>query len=80
MNIIDTVQELAKSQAVQMEILERLETGVNGLYEHLLGNGKPGLIVRVDRLEVWDKMKNKVLWLLLGVVTTGAAGWVFGRF
>ena len=80
MNIIEKVDELSKSQAVQTEILGRLEMGLNGLYEHLLGNGKPGLLTRVDRLEVWDKMKNKVMWALSGIVVGGIITWISNKF
>lgn len=82
MNIVDTVQELAKSQAIQTEILGRLEHAIGEVNRHLLGdpNGRPGLITRVDRLEVWDKMKNKVLWLFGGTIVGCAASWLSGKF
>lgn len=74
------MDELGKCQAVHTEILTRIETSLKDINKHLLGNGKPGLLTRVDRLEVWDKLKNKVLWFLGGTVVTCGLTWFFEKF
>jgi hypothetical protein len=46
------------------------------------GNGKPGIQLRLDRLESAQKFRSRVLWLLIGagVTLAGSALWhrVFG--
>jgi hypothetical protein len=81
MTIIENVQKLAESQAVQTEILGRLEGGLKEVKDHLIGKpaGRPGIITRVDRLEVCDRMKNKVLYLLGGAVVGGIASWLSNK-
>lgn len=37
------------------------------------GNGKPGIQLRLDRLELSEKSRNRVLWLIAGSAITMAA-------
>ncbi len=55
------------------------------LDEAIRGNGKPGLIVRMDRIERGIGLMMRLGWLLLGVVTMQAApqvaraiSWIIG--
>ena len=36
----------------------------------LRGNGGPGVLVRVDRLELRDRMRSKALWLVSSIAVT----------
>jgi hypothetical protein len=46
------------------------------------GNGKPGILIRLDRLEQSAKTQAKLIWLLLGALGTCAATaiamWIVG--
>ncbi len=44
------------------------------LDEALRGNGKVGIVVRLDRLEGAERTRGRFLWLLIGAVTTLAVG------
>jgi len=46
------------------EKLDRLD-------EAIRGNGRPGILVRLDRLEQDAKRQAKLIWLILGAVATG---------
>ena len=49
---------------ILFEKLDRLD-------EAIRGNGKPGIIVRLDRLEQSAKSQAKIIWLLVGAVAAG---------
>lgn len=49
------------------------------LDEAIRGNGKPGMQLRIDRLENHQKAWNKVVWLVLGSVATLAVSSVWQR-
>ena len=51
--------------------LDRLDVAIRG-------NGKPGILVRLDRLERVSQVKNRVLWLLIGAVIMGVGSKLFG--
>jgi len=55
--------------------LDRLDEGVRG-------NGRPGITVRLDRLEQDAKRQAKLTWLIVGAVITslasGVVAWVAG--
>jgi hypothetical protein len=57
------------------EKLDRLDTAIRG-------NGKPGILIRLDRLEQDAKRQAKLIWLLLGALftglTTSLAMWIAG--
>lgn len=40
------------------------------LDEAIRGNGKPGIQLRLDRLENTDKTRSKLLWLIAGSLST----------
>ena len=40
------------------------------LDESIRGNGKPGIITRLDRLEIVERFRSRVLWMVGGVVIT----------
>ena len=47
------------------------------LDEAIRGNGKPGIQLRLDRLESSERTRGRILWLLIGAGATLAvgAGW-----
>jgi len=45
---------------------------LDGLDEAIRGNGKPGIQVRLDRLEQDRSNRSKVTWFLMGIVSTVA--------
>ena len=48
------------------EKLDRLDVSVRG-------NGKPGLQVRLDRLEAAERNRSRLVWLMIGAAVTLAA-------
>ncbi len=52
------------------------------LDEAIRGNGRPGIQLRLDRLEATDKSRSRLIWIIMGSAVTlaGTAVWqqVFG--
>jgi len=52
------------------------------LDEAVRGNGKPGIQVRLDRLEVDAKRQGRLVWMILGACITAAVSaataWIAG--
>lgn len=48
-----------------------LHTKLDKLDASIRGNGKPGIQIRLDRLEQDAKRQGRLVWLLLGAVVTG---------
>ncbi len=42
--------------------------------EAIRGNGKPGIQLRLDRLESSEARRSRLLWLVIGAVATLAVG------
>ncbi len=59
---------IAKTQAVQGEQIDQITKSCEKIEECLLGNGKPGLVVRTDRLEQKDVFKTKLFWVFATAV------------
>lgn len=49
-----------------------LHKKLDGMDEAIRGNGKPGIQVRLDRLEQDKSNRSKVVWFLMGIVSTVA--------
>ena len=45
---------------------EAVHAKLDGLDESLRGNGKPGIQLRLDRLESSERSRSRVLWLIAG--------------
>jgi hypothetical protein len=73
------MQKLSEGQAVQTEILHRVEANILNLMHRIFGNGDPGLIVRVERLEVVAKWKTTILKLLGGALLGGIFTWLASK-
>jgi predicted alternative tryptophan synthase beta-subunit len=59
------MQELVVDQGKQTAKLEHIVETVNEINASLKGNGKPGLLIRTDRLEQKEKTKAKIFWVIL---------------
>lgn len=75
MSLQDEVREISKSQAVVGEQISSLGEKVDKVLYHLEGNGKPGLLIRVDRLERSKGLRSRFGWLVVASVV-GAVGTV----
>ena len=49
-----------------------LHTKLDRLDEAVRGNGKPGIQLRLDRLETSQATRSRLLWLIAGATTTMA--------
>ena len=56
--------------------LDKIDENLKGLDEDIRGNGKDGIIVRLDRLEKW---KNGVL-IVVSIVITALLGGFFAHY
>jgi hypothetical protein len=54
-----------------------VHTKLDRMDEAIRGNGKPGIQIRLDRLETAAAKRNKVLWMVLGSVVTLAVAAVW---
>ncbi len=52
------------------------------LDEAIRGNGKPGILIRLDRLEQDAKRQGKLIWIVVGTCVTGLGSmvslWILG--
>ena len=64
-------ERVCKGEFVSIHVkLDRLDDAIRG-------NGKPGIQLRLDRLESAAAKRGKVAWMVLGVVVTLAVGAVW---
>ncbi len=56
----------------------RIEVKVDQIDIALRGNGKPGINTRIDRLEIWKKTYQKVIWVLMSTVLATVATRIIG--
>ena len=56
-----------------------IHTKLDRLDEAVRGNGKPGILVRLDRLEQDAKRQGRLLWLLIGAGITVLTSFVIAR-
>lgn len=67
-------QKVAVAMAVHQEKIETIDGKVDQLVHAIIGNGKPGLMTRIDRIEQSERFKNRVLWAvfvaILGIIGT----------
>ena len=50
-----------------------LHAKLDRMDEAIRGNGKPGIQVRLDRLESSERSRSRLIWIILGAVGTLAA-------
>ena len=56
---------------------QELHTKLDKLDEAIRGNGKPGIQLRLDRLESAQATRNRLLWLIVGAAITLAVAGVW---
>ena len=74
------------SECSQFDLCQKHFESIHGkldrLDEAVRGNGRPGITVRLDRLEQDAKRQGKLVWLIIGAVVTGlvsaAVMWIAG--
>jgi len=59
---------------------EIIHEKLDQLDEAVRGNGKPGIQLRLDRLEAAERSRSKLLWLITGSALTLAANAIWMRF
>ena len=57
----------------------QLHVKLDRLDDAIRGNGKPGLQVRLDRLEAADRSRSRLLWLIVGAAVTMAASSIWQK-
>ncbi len=62
--------------------LSAIHEKIDRLDEAIRGNGKPGLLLRVDRLEQAGRRTSTLVWMVVGALVTSVAGilvaWALG--
>lgn len=80
----DSVNEvqakILAQQAKQGQQIETIEATTAAIKTSLLGNGKPGIIVRLDRVEQRHRFVSRIVWLLVGVLIAAGANHIWGGF
>ena len=54
-----------------------IHTKLDRLDEAIRGNGKPGIQLRLDRLESAEAVRSKLMWIIAGSTVTLAVGAVW---
>jgi predicted alternative tryptophan synthase beta-subunit len=78
-----SMQDLVVDQGKQTAKLEHIVETVNEIKSCLKGNGKPGLIIRTDRLEQKEKTKARIFWVIFAAtiaLVVRAVSPAFGSF
>ncbi|NLF29327.1 MAG: hypothetical protein GX591_00400 [Planctomycetes bacterium] len=61
---------------------EVIHDKLDRLDEAIRGNGKPGILIRLDRLEQDAKRQGKLVWLIVGATVVAAVStlvqWIAG--
>lgn len=71
------IREMHAEQAVQRTQIEGIVSGVCDIKRCLTGNGEPGMVVRMDRLEQKDVFRSTLLWTIFGIIATAVVGLFF---
>jgi len=59
---------------------EAINAKLDRLDEAVRGNGKPGIQLRLDRLEAAEATRSRLLWIIAGSTVTLAVGGVWKLF
>ncbi len=74
------------SETNQSDLIQRQFEAIHAKLDRLdvaiRGNGKPGILIRLDRLEQDARRQGRLLWLIIGAVVTASASaavaWITG--
>jgi len=69
------VSECNQFEACQKHF-EAIHGKLDRLDEAVRGNGRPGITVRLDRLEQDAKRQGRLVWLIVGAVVTVVVAWI----
>lgn len=82
MNEGSATRELEIFRSACQRQFQELHHKLDRLDEAIRGNGKPGITLRLDRLEQAARRQSRLIWLILGSgITTAASGlvsWMVG--
>jgi len=73
------VSECSQFEQCQNQF-ESIHRKLDRLDEAVRGNGKPGIQLRLDRLEAAERSRSKLLWLITGSALTLAINAIWVRF
>lgn len=60
---------MTEIEAVQQQLAD-IRRKLEHLDEAIRGNGKPGIQLRLDRLEAAERTRSRLLWLIAGSTVT----------
>jgi hypothetical protein len=73
MNEVDQYERVCKGEFAAIHVkLDRLD-------EAIRGNGRPGIQLRLDRLEASDKSRSRLLWIVTSAAVTLAGSSIWQR-
>lgn len=73
----EKVVQLSEDNATIKSEIRHLTTNVDKVVHSIVGNGQPGLSLRMDRLEQRQKVREKVVWWFtttIGSIVLGGLG------
>lgn len=59
-----------KQQIVCNGEFKALHSKLDKMDESIRGNGKPGIMIRLDRLERAQALRSRLFWIAVGIVST----------
>ena len=71
--------ESAQYERVCKREFAEINAKLDRLDEAIRGNGKPGIQLRLDRLEASEKSRSRLIWVIVGSAVTLAASQVWQR-
>ncbi len=82
MNDSPTNSEFESFQGACQREFDELHRKLDRLDEAIRGNGRPGITVRLDRLEQDARRQGKLIWMIVGsgitAATSGIVAWIAG--
>lgn len=80
MSLQSDVTELKIAFATMVVETSSMNEKLDKVVHSIEGNGKPGLNLRVDRLEQTGRLRSKVIWLLLAAIISAGVSAAFAGF
>lgn len=63
----------AQYESICKDEFASIHTKLDRLDEAIRGNGRPGIQLRLDRLEAAEKSRSRLIWIITGAAVTLAA-------
>ena len=80
MSLQSDVTELKIAMATMATETKAMNKKLDTVVHSIEGNGKPGLNIRVDRLEQSGRLRSKAIWLLVAAVISACVSVAFAGF